>query len=97
MCPSGRDSSRRRRDKSQEPEATAELNGKIVPVVSLAELDAISARNLNELDEEYAIYTHELARFTKEELLSLPNFGAKAVEQCRLALDAIGFEHPDWS
>lgn len=68
-----------------------------MPVVSLAELDSINVRNLNELDEEYAIYTHELARFTKEELLSPPNFGVKAVEQCRSALDAIGFEDPDWS
>jgi DNA-directed RNA polymerase alpha subunit len=73
------------------------LNGKTLPVVSLAELDAIHVRNLNELDEEYAIYAHQLARFTKDELLALPNFGVKAVEQCRNALDAIGFEHPDWS
>ena len=65
-----------------------------MPVVSLAELDAINVRNLNELDEEDAIYSHELARFTKEELLALPNFGVKAVEQCRSALDAIGFERP---
>lgn len=86
---------RRRRDRSQEPEATAKLNGKIVPVVSLAELDAINVRNLNELDEKDAIYAHQLARFTKEELLSLPNFGVKAVAQCCSALDAIGFEHPD--
>jgi len=68
-----------------------------VPVVSLAELDAINVRNLNELDEEDAIYAYELARYSKDELLSLPNFGVKALEQCRLALDAIGFEHPDWS
>lgn len=68
-----------------------------MPVVSLAELDAIHVRNLNELDEEDAIYAHQLARFTKEDLLSLPNVGVKALEQCRLALDAIGFEHPDWS
>ena len=73
------------------------MNGKIVPVVSLAELDAINVRNLNELDEEDAIYAHELARYSKGELLALPNFELKAVEQCRSALDAIGFEHPDWS
>ena len=68
-----------------------------MPVFSLAELDAINVRNLNELDEEDAIYAHELARYSKDELLALPNFGVKAVEQCRNALDAIGFEHPDWS
>jgi len=73
------------------------LNGKIVPVVSLAELDAIDVRNLNELDEQGVIYARELGVFTKEELLALPNFGVKALEQCCSALDAIGFEHPDWS
>jgi hypothetical protein len=54
-------------------------------------------RNLNELDEHDVIFAHQLATLTKDDLLALPNFGVKAVEQCRRALDAIGFEHPDWS
>jgi hypothetical protein len=48
------------------------------------------------LNDRDVLFAHQLAVFTKEELLALPNFGVKAVEQCRQALDAIGFEHPDW-
>jgi len=88
---------RRRRRRQQLEIETAELNGKRVPIISIADLPEIDVRNLNELDDHEVIFAHQLAVLSKDELLALPNFGVKAVEQCRKALDAIGFEHPDWS
>jgi len=68
-----------------------------VPVITLTELDTIDVRNLNELSDNGVIDAHELVVFTKQELLAIPNFGTKAVGQCRTPLEVAGFEHPDWS
>lgn len=88
---------RRRRQRRAAEVETVKRNGRHVPVISIADLPEIDVRNLNELDEHDVIFAHQLATLTKDDLLALPNFGVKAVEQCRRALDAIGFEHPDWS
>jgi hypothetical protein len=41
-------------------------------------------------------YAHQLALCTRADLDSLSNFGEKAIQQCRDAMTAVGFEHPDW-
>lgn len=58
--------------------------------MSLAEL-GLSVRTTNCLDEQGVSTVADLLRCRREDLLSIPNFGEKTLEEVFIALEKIGF------
>ena len=61
--------------------------------MSTAEI-GLSVRTTNCLEERGIFTVHDLLNCTREDLLSISNFGEKTLEEVFLALESVGFYRP---
>ena len=61
--------------------------------MSTAEI-GLSVRTTNCLEERGIFTVHDLLNCTREDLLSISNFGEKTLEEVYLALENVGFYRP---
>jgi DNA-directed RNA polymerase subunit alpha len=72
-------------------EESRSLKGRLE--MSTAEM-GLSVRTTNCLEERGIFTVEDLLNSTREDLLSISNFGEKTLEEVYLALEAIGFYRP---
>ncbi len=64
--------------------------------LSLADI-GLSVRNVNTLEESGIFSVRDLARLSREDLLSIDNVGERTVTECREAMKRLKISHPNWS
>lgn len=63
---------------------------------SLADI-GLSVRNVNALEDEGVFSIGALASMKREDLLSIPNIGESAIEECKQSLKKLGVKHENWN
>lgn len=64
--------------------------------LSLADI-GLSARNVNTLEESGICFVRDLARLSREDLLSIENVGERTLTECKEAMKHLKISHPNWN
>lgn len=64
--------------------------------LSLANI-GLSVRNVNTLETSGIFFVRDLARLSREDLLSIENVGERTLTECKEAMKRLKISHPNWN